>query len=408
MRVVRDLRIAARALLRHKLRTALAVSGLAIGVAVTLVMVGIGEGARRGVLAQIEQLGSDMLVVSPAETVPVPGRERQARRATTLSLGDCEAIADECESVVRIAPSRSGTKRMKSGPFSTMATVLGTTADYEHIKNAPVLAGRYFTSDEAGSARRVAIVGATIVKNLFRNVDPIGRQFRVGHVPFRVIGVLAAKGTSLDGGGDADNQILVPIKTAMRRVFNVDYLDSIYVQTSGRHDLPLAEREIAALLSHRHDLVHLRRPDDFTIEDQARSLRAEMEAADLFTSMIAGVAGVSFFVGAIGILSIMLITIRERVGEIGLRIAVGARPRDILSQFLSESLLLGAFGAALGVVVGGATTYGIGELTEWSTHVSAEWWAASLVASLVVGVAAGVYPAIRAARLDPIRALRTQ
>jgi len=408
MSIIRNLRIAARALIRHKLRTALATSGLVIGVAVTLVMVGIGEGARSEVMAQIEQLGSDMLVVSPAEVLPVPGRERQTRRATTLRLDDSGAIANSCSSVVRVAPARSGTKRIKRGPFSTIATVLGTTADYELIKNAPVVAGRYFDTAEAEAASRVAIIGATVAKNLFRNTNPVGHQIRVGHVPFQVIGVLAAKGTSVDGGGDADNKILVPVKTAMRRVFNIDYLDSIYVQTAGRAELQRAENEISTLLSDRHDLEHLRRPDDFIIEDQARALRAEMDAADSFTSMIAGVAGVSFFVGAIGILSIMLITIRERVGEIGLRIAVGARPRDILMQFLSESLLLGASGAILGVALGGATSYCIGELTEWSTQVSAEWWIASLVTSLLVGIAAGVYPAMRAARFDPIKALRAQ
>jgi len=394
--------------LRHKLRTALAMSGLVIGVAVVLVMVAVGEGAKREVLLQIERFGTNMLVVTPAPAVPVPGRDLQVANATTLRLDDTEAILSGCASVVQAVPVRSGTKRLKFGPNVAMATVMGTTADYLEIRSAAVTHGRCFTLAEAASANRVAILGTTVVKNLFADTDasPVGSRIRVGHVPFEVIGVLASKGTSLDGSGDEDNQILVPVKTALRRVFNLDYLDQIFVQAGSRELLSRAETEIAAVLRTRHDLDRLRRPDDFGVEDQARALRAQMDAADSFTAMIAGLAGVSFFVGGVGILSIMLITVRERIGEIGLRMAIGARPRDILVQFLSEAMMLGVCGGVFGLALGLTVALGLGEFTEWVTHVSPEWNIAAVGASLVLGVLAGVYPAMRAAHLNPIVALR--
>jgi putative ABC transport system permease protein len=408
VKLVRSLRISTGSLLRHKLRTALAMSGLVVGVAVVLVMVAVGEGAKREVLAQIERLGTNMLVVMPAEALPTPGRDLQTSRATSLGLGDSEALVAECPTVELTAPARSGTKRVKYGRDSTMATILGTTPAYREIRRAPVERGRYFSEEEATSAQRVAVIGATVVKHLFADSDPLGAQFRIGHVPFRVIGVLKSKGASADGGGDEDNQVLVPVKTALRRLFNIDHLDQVYVQVAAEASLAKAETEIAQLLRTRHDLDRLRRADDFQIEDQARALRTEVSAADSFTTMIAGMAGVSLFVGGIGILSIMLITIRERVGEIGLRMAIGARPRDILVQFMSEALMLGACGGTLGLALGLSVAFGIGEFTEWTTYVSPEWGLAALIASVLLGVVAGVYPAMRAAAMDPIVALRAE
>ena len=408
MRIARSFSLAVGGLLRHKLRAILAMLGLVIGVAVVLVMVAVGEGAKHEVLGQIERLGAHSLVVAPAEVVPVPGREVQSRRATTLLLSDSEAIHSECGAVVGVAPISSGTKRIKFGSLSTMATIIGTNLEYQEIRNAQVAQGRYFTLAESMSGSRVAVIGATVSKNLFPMQNPVGAQIRVGHVPFQVIGVLASKGTSADGSGDEDNQVLVPVKTAMRRVFNVDHLNQIYVKAASREVLPYAEAEITTLLRTRHDLDRFRKLNDFEIEDQVRALRAEMDAADSFTTMIAGIAGVSLFVGGIGILSIMLITIKERVGEIGLRMALGARPRDILAQFLSEALLLGAFGGVFGLALGLGIAFGIGELTEWATYVSPEWCVTALAASLVLGVFAGVVPALKAARLDPVVALRSE
>ncbi len=408
MKLIRSLPISVNSLLRHKLRSALAMLGLVIGVAVVLVMVAIGEGAKREVLGEINRFGTDMLVVSAIDREPLPGREPEKLRATSLVLRDSDAIVAECASVVKTAPVRSASKRIKFGPRSTLATVLGTTPEYEDVRKAPAHRGRYFTAEDNASSRRVALVGTTVAKNLFMDGDPIGSRIRVGDVPFEVIGVLASKGTSIDGNGDQDNQVLVPIQTAMRRLLNADHLDRIYVQTSGRDALHRAETDIVALLRNRHELNRLRWADDFSVEDQARVLRAEVEAADSFTAMIAGMAGISLFIGGVGILSILLITVKQRVGEIGLRMAIGARPRDILTQFMFEALLLSVSGGAFGLLLGLAAAFGIGEFTEWTTYVPVEWSAVSLGASLVLGIVAGVYPARKAALMNPIDALRAE
>lgn len=408
MKLAQSLRLSAGALLRHKLRTALAMAGLVIGVAVVLVMVGVGEGAKREVLRAIERLGTDMLVVTPAEMRPVAGRSVRASRVATLLLSDSDAIAAECASVVRSAPGQSAARRIKFGPLSTISTVLGTTADFQTIRNAPVSQGRYFTAEENAAMRRVAVLGTTVVERIFDGAEPLGARIRVGGIPFEVVGVLKSKGATADGSGNEDNVILVPIKTGLRRVFNVDHLDRVYVQVAGRTALPQAEAEIRALLRERHDLDYRRRSDDFNVEDQALALRTESEAANSFTAMIIGLAGVSLFVGGVGILSIMLITVKERVGEIGLRIAIGARPRDILVQFLSEALMLGVGGGVLGLALGLASAQAIGELTEWLTYVPRQWIVAAMSASILLGLASGVYPAVRAAQMNPIDALRAE
>jgi putative ABC transport system permease protein len=408
MKLLRSLHISAGALLRHKLRTALALAGLVIGVAVVLVMVGVGEGAKRAVLQQIERLGTDMLVVTAGESRPTPGRQLRAGRVISLRLSDSDAIAAECASVARTAPAQSGARRIKFGRVSTFSTVLGTTPPFETIRNAPVVRGRYFTAAENAAARRVAIVGTTVVAKIFDNVDPLGNEIRIGAIPFEIIGILESKGTAADGSGDEDNQILVPIKTALRRVFNVDHLDRIYVQATDQTALQNAEADIRILLRDRHELDYLRKRDDFDIEDQALALRTKRAATGSFTVMIIGVASITLFVGAIGILSIMLITVKERVSEIGLRMAVGARPRDIAVQFLCEALMLGIAGGALGLASGLAVAVAIGGLTEWSTYVPPEWILAAMSASVLSGLAAGVYPALRAAHMNPIDALRAE
>lgn len=408
MKLARSLRLSAGALLRHKLRTALALAGLVIGVAVVLVMVGIGEGAKREVLRQIQKLGVDLLIVTAGEIGPVAGRQSRSGRFITLLPSDCDAIARECASVLRTAPGRSGAQRVKFGPLSTVTTILGTTRQFREIRSAPVRRGRYFTDEENAAARRVAVLGARVVEKIFDGMDPIGTQIRIGKVPFEVIGVLAAKGASTDGAGDEDNQVLIPIKTAMRRVFNVDHLSCVYVQVADQDSLPSVQAGIRSLLRERHALDYHRRVDDFNIEDQDITLRAESEAAGSFTAMIIGLAGISLFVGGVGILSIMLITVKERVAEIGLRMAVGARPRDIVVQFMSEALMLGVVGGALGLTLGLTADFAIGELTEWVTYVPPQWIIAAMSASILMGLAAGVFPAVRAARMNPIDALRTE
>jgi putative ABC transport system permease protein len=288
-----------------------------------------------------------------------------------------------------------------------MTTVLGTTSDYVEIRNFRLSGGRVFTEEENKAGLRVTVLGNQIVEDLFAGTDPIGEIIRVGNIPFEVIGTLAPKGVSAEGA-DEDSKILIPINTALRRVFNIDYINNIHVRVARREWMDSAEADIQALLRERHRLDRFGKPDDFTIQNQLIALQAEEETSASFTVLIAGVAAISLFVGGIGILAVMLMSVRERTNEIGLRMATGARPRDILVQFLSEATLLGMMGGLTGATIGLTGSWALGIWTAWETAVSTDSIVFSLVFALTVGLFFGVYPARRASLLDPIEALRAE
>jgi putative ABC transport system permease protein len=265
--------------------------------------------------------------------------------------------------------------------------------------------GRFFDEDEGRGSRRVAVLGPTARRNLFGNTDPIGLRFRIGRVPFEVIGITRPKGVDANGA-DQDDLILVPLPTAMRRLLNVTYVNTVYAQARQSSLLNKAESEISRLLRERHRLRG--KPDDFTVQNQAALLETERETAGSMTLLIGSVAGISLLVGGIGILAVMLISIRERIHEIGLRRAVGARRRDIRNQFLLEATLLAGAGGFLGVFLGISGAWGVSGLGYWETVIS---WPSAFVGfsfSVSLGVAFGIYPAIRAARLEPVEALRSE
>jgi putative ABC transport system permease protein len=406
MKLGRNLRVSAKALFAHKLRTALSLLGITLGVATVIVMVAIGEGAEREILTQIESMGRNVLVVRAGEVRRVVGRERQTRSVTTLRLEDAEAILDECAAVREVAPSQERGFRIKYGNLSVAATVMGTTPNYLRIRNYTMGSGRFFTEEENRASLRVAVLGAQVHETLFDGDDAIGEIVRVANIPFVVIGVAEAKGLSAEGY-NWDTQVFVPIRTALRRVFQLTYLSSILVQARNEGQMERAEAQIRELLRERHRLNRRRKDDDFTIQSQLQVRRAQEQTARSFTLLISGIAGVSLFVGGVGILAIMLMSVRERTGEIGLRMATGARRRDILLQFLVEALVLGFVGGLGGVAFGVAGAVGAGELTEWQTVVPPQIVLLALGFSLSVGLFFGVYPARRASLLDPIEALRS-
>jgi len=405
MKLLRTVRVSAKALLAHRIRTVLAVAGITLGVAAVLVMVAIGEGAEREVIRGIESFGTNLLVVTPGKLQPTLGRARQADRATTLTAADAEAIETECPSVVAAVPAYLQSASLEAGNVSASANVLGATADYLTVRNVALTRGRFFDQDESRAALRVGVLGAATSASLFGATDPIGRIVRVGSVPFVVIGVLEEKGVSPDGA-DQDRQIVVPLRAALRRVFQKDHIGLIYVQARSGDQMERTAAEVGGLLRERHDLDRRGRADDFVIRSFVEARRTEMEAARSFTRMISGVAGVSLLVGGVGILSIMLLTVRERTSEIGLRMATGARRRDILAQFLVEALALGLTGGLSGVGLGLGGAIALGRLTEWATAVPVGLVLLSLAGSLSVGLFFGAYPARRASLLDPIEALR--
>ncbi len=408
MKVYTSVKLSRKALLRHKARTLLALTGIAIGVAAVIIMVAIGNGAQREVLRQIDAMGANLLVVNAGKAQTMGGRALQMSKVTTLKLRDSKAILEQCPSVQQVAPAQDQTLKVKYGALTTQTKILGTTSSYEQIRNFPTQRGRYFTPEENKATIRVAVIGSKVRDNLFEGVDPIGEIIRIGRVPFEVIGVLKTKGLSVEGNANEDNQIIIPMNTALRRVFNLNYLKMIYVQVKDEHAMDRAGAEISAVLRAQHRLDRRGKPDDFALQDQMKILEARQETTGAFTTLIAGLAGLSLFVGGAGILAIMLLVVKERTNEIGLRMAVGARPRDVLVQFLVEALILGLAGGFAGVLFGVLTASGLSYVSPWPTAISAVSILISVGFSLSIGLFFGVYPARRAALLNPIEALRAE
>ena len=407
MKIYQNLKISRKALLAHKMRTVLALLGIIIGVSAVIIMVAIGRGAQKEVLGKIEEMGTNLIVVNAGQVRTFAGRKRQIGNVTTLTLRDAKTIEEECPSVRLVAPVQSKKLQVKYGGLSTKTSIVGTTPDFQKIRNFHVQKGEFFTAEENRASLRLAVLGQTVVKNLFEDADPIGEIIRIQKIPFTVIGVLQAKGVDINGV-DQDDQIIIPIYTALRRVFNLTYLSTIYVQSKDSESLHGAVEEIRALLRDRHHLNRHAKPDDFTIQNQADVLAAQKEATDTFTMLIGSIAAISLLVGGIGILAIMLMVIRERTNEIGLRMAVGARRKDVLMQFLLESLILGIGGGFLGIIFGICGSLAIGFSTSWSASLSFPSILVAFFFSLIVGILFGVYPARKASLLDPIDALQNE
>ena len=408
MRLGRNLLLSAKALLRHRVRTALALSGTAVGVGAVLVMTAVGEGAEAEVVSEIEALGRNLLIVSAGDAPRVPWRRRTQPKVTTLTLEDAAAILEEAPEVARIAPAQDRGRRVKFGQISTMTTVLGTTPDFEEVRDFRVVGGRYFTEEEGRRSARVAVLGSRVRDLLFPYEDPLGKTMLVGKIPFQVIGVLESKGATVDGLSEEDNQVVIPLQTALRRVFNLDYLKMVYVQVRNGDRLDLAEAQIADILRTRHRMAEMERTDDFAIQNQRLILAVRLETVASFNRMILALGGVALLLGGIGILSVMLLSVRERRNEVGLRVAVGARRRDILIQFLVESLFLGSLGGSVGVIAGLGVAWAVGRGTDWDTVINGTAISVGLISALGVGAVFGVFPAQQAAAMDPIEALRAE
>jgi putative ABC transport system permease protein len=407
MKTCSNLLFSVKALAARRGRTGLTLLGMAIGMASVIVMTALGTGAKREVLQRIDDMGTRMLAVTASKIKTVVGRTQETDRFTTLTLRDWQAITRECPAVGLTAPAQDQPRKVKAGPLATIAQIMGSTPEFFTIRNYRLDRGRIFSQLENRTGRRVAVIGSTVRTNLLAGLDPLGQTIRIGPVPFEVIGVLVEKGVS-DTGGSQDNHILIPLQTARRRVFNQDYLHLIYIQVRNDRSTTDAERQITGLLRNRHRLTARHQPDDFSVMNQATVQAAAMKTGDSFTTLIAGMAVISLMVGGIGIMAVMLLTVRERTAEIGLRMAVGSRPRDILWQFLCEALLLGLAGGAGGIALGTLTIAGIGLFTPWQAALTLRPIVAAMLFSLTIGLTFGIYPARRASRLDPITALRSK
>jgi putative ABC transport system permease protein len=402
--LVKGSRIALKAVTAHKLRALLAMVGIVVGVAAVIVMLAVGEGAKREVLGKIQGLGTNILIVSAGQLKNVAGRPQLVGNVTTLDLRDARAITEECPAVARVAPIQNRKLAVKYGTGTTNTSVVGTSADFPAVREFQTILGRFFDADEVQGAQRVAVVGQTVMTNLGAGRTLMGETLRINNVPFEVIGILEPKGVNY-AGIDEDDQILIPVSTALRRLFNLTFLSSLYIQAKDERAMGTAARQITNLLRERHR-IKTGQPEDFTIQTQAEILEAAQETSQTFSLLLGSIAGISLFVGGIGILAMMVISVRERTREIGVRRAVGARRRDILLQFILEATSLSLAGGLVGSLVGIAGGVLFARVTGWPTAISPVTILMAFGVSAAIGIFFGAYPARRAARLDPIVALR--
>jgi putative ABC transport system permease protein len=406
MRLLKGSRIALKGLMAHKLRAALATLGIVVGVAAVIVMLAVGEGAERDVLGKIQGLGANILIVSAGQLKSVAGRPQLVGNVTTLDLRDAKAITEECPAVLRVAPIQSRKLAVKYGTGATNTSVVGTSADFPTVREFRTIVGRFFDADEVQGSQRVAVVGQTVLTNLGMGRSLVGEAIRIGNVPFEVIGTLEPKGVNY-AGIDEDDQIFIPIHTALRRLFNLTYLNSLYIQARDERAMSTAARQVTDLLRERHR-IRSGQPEDFTLQTQAEILEAAQETSETFSLLLGSIAGISLFVGGIGILAMMVISVRERTKEIGVRRAVGARRRDILLQFVLEAITLSLAGGLVGSVTGLFGAVILSGVTGWPTAISPQAILLAFGVAAAVGIFFGAYPARRAARLDPIVALRAE
>ena len=403
MRFTRTLRTALLALRRNVLRAGLTTLGIVIGVAAVIAMVGIGNGAKAQVQARIAALGQNVIQVFSG-SISRSGVHSGFGGAGTLTVEDAQAIEKEVPGAIAVSPEvRSGAQVM-AGNNNWSTSIMGESVDYPSIRQWDLSDGTMFSEADVRSAAKVCILGKTVADNLFPEDDPVGKIVRIRNVPTKVLGVLKAKGASMFGS-DQDDVIIVPYTTGMKRFAGVTMLRVILVQAADADQINEVQNGIAALLRQRHR-IQPNADDDFILRNQQEIADTMSATTDVMTALLAAIASVSLLVGGIGIMNIMLVSVTERTREIGIRMAVGARGRDILLQFLIEAVVLSSTGGILGILggVGGAKL--ITMIKEWPTLVSPQSIIIAFAFSAAVGVFFGFYPARKASQLDPIDALR--
>src|SRR5436309_12571926 len=397
---------ALRALRRNKLRSVLTMLGIIIGVAAVIAMVSVGQGANLAVQQQIESLGTNLLMIVPGAST-ASGVRSGWGGVSTLTLQDAAAIKRECPSVAVVTYFRRQGTQVVYGNKNWFTTAQGTTPEFTQVRNWNVSEGSFFTQRDNSSANRVAVIGQTVASQLFgAGEDPIGAQIRVLEVPFTVIGVLESKGQA-GYGQDQDDVVLMPFNRAIRRVLGTKFVgtvDMIFASATSHETMEKAENEVTALLRERHHIAP-KQDDDFTVRNLADIARMRESAGQVMTTLLLSVASISLLVGGIGIMNILLVSVTERTREIGIRMAIGAKARHILLQFLVEATTLSMLGGLVGAFVGISSAKAISFFADWPTVVSTSAVLGSVLFSGAVGVFFGFYPARKASRLDPILAL---
>jgi macrolide transport system ATP-binding/permease protein len=392
-----------RTLRSNKVRSGLSMLGILIGVAAVIAMLALGTGAKQAIQQQLSSLGSNARLLMPG-AARLHGVAAQAGSSSRITIEDGKELEREVPSILRIAPQVQGRGQVVYGGKNWNTQVIGTTPEYAPMRMYVPQVGRFVTDDEVSARSRVAVIGMTPLRELFDRADPIGQFIRINRVSFQVIGILPEKGS--DRFRDQDDVIIVPLTTAMYRLFGKQYIDSLHIEIVSEEEIPAAQEEIKEIMYRRHRVRQADQEDAFTIRNLAELQNALTSTSQTMSMLLASIAVISLFVGGIGIMNIMLVSVTERTREIGLRKAVGARRRDILTQFLTEALVISLFGGLIGILLGWGVAVGMSQIANWPASVSLKSVLVASLFSAAIGIVFGLWPARKAALLNPIEALR--
>ena len=395
--------IAFEGLKANKLRSILTMLGIIIGVAAVVAIVSLGNGVKNQIEDSIAGLGSNLLIVTPGSVSPT-GVRLAAGSINSLTYKDSQAVVREIDGIAYVAPSVSGSFQIVYGNQNWTTTVEGVTPEYLFVRNYELSSGVFISNQENITRARVAVIGQTIAKNLFGDIEPVGKTIRVKNAPFTVVGVLAEKGQS-GGGQDQDDIIFVPLFTAQERMLGITHIRRINIQVADANKMNQVQNDIGTLLRSRHK-IKSDMPDDFTVRNLSAVMETASNTTTALTLLLGVIASISLLVGGIGIMNIMLVSVTERTREIGTRKALGATYNNILLQFLIESIVIGITGGIIGVIVGIFGSYGISYFAGWNTVVSIPSVVIAMSFSVAIGLIFGIYPARKAALLQPTEALR--
>jgi len=400
MHFTNTLRVALRALRRNTLRSLLTALGMIIGVAAVITMVSIGSGAKAQVEAQVASLGQNLITVMPGSSSS-GGMRGGFGSSASLTPEDADAIAAEVANIDGLSAEVRDRNQVLANGLNWNTNVNGVGPDYPYVRNWPMEAGAMFTEQDVKSLAKVCVIGKTVADQMFPNEDPVGQMLRIRNLPFRILGVLTPKGFSIFGS-DEDDVVLIPYTSHMRRVSRRTSISMIRIQAADADKVAQVKQSVEDLLTQRRR----GREPDFTVRTQEELASAATATAKTMTGLLAGIAGVSLIVGGIGIMNIMLVSVTERTREIGIRLAIGAHGKDVLTQFLIEAILLSSLGGLAGVAVGVGGSQALSSYNGWPVLVPTSWIFISVAGSAFVGIISGFYPAYKAAQLDPIDALR--